>query len=102
VCYYYLYLNRSAAGKPSQEPEKTQKKSVQKEGSFAGPSAGRALPPKKRKASSEELSVPVRLIWLAYVLTSQSTSTSLSDVVDSTLFCLILCKWKLNRVTEHQ
>jgi hypothetical protein len=61
-----LYLNRSAAGKPSQEPEKTQKKSVQKEGSFAGPSAGRALPPKKRKASSEELLVPVRLIWLMY------------------------------------
>jgi hypothetical protein len=74
VCHYHLYLNRFAAGKPSQEPEKTQKKSVQKEGSFAGPSAGRALPPKKRKASSEELSQPVRLIWLAYLLTFQSNS----------------------------
>jgi hypothetical protein len=75
VCYYYLYLNRSVEGKPSQEHEKTQKKSVQKEGSFAGSSSGRALPPKKRKASSEELSVPVRLIWFTYVLTFQSNST---------------------------
>ena len=96
-----LYLNRSAAGHPSQEPEKTQKKSVQKEGSFAGPSVDRALPPKKRKASSEELSVPVRLIWLAYVLPFQSNSTRLSDV-DSTLFSdNLLFKWKLNQVTEH-
>jgi hypothetical protein len=75
VCYYCLYLNRSVEGKPSREPEKTQKKSVQKEGSFAGLSAGRALPPKKRKASSEELSGPVRAIWLTYVLTSQSNFT---------------------------
>ena len=75
MCYYYLYLNRFAAGKPSQEPEKTQKKSVQKEGSIARPSAGRALAPKKRKASSEELLLPVRLIWLAYVLPFQSNST---------------------------
>ena len=59
---------RFAAGKPSQKPEKTQKKSVQKEGSFARPSAGRAFAPKKRKPSSEELSLPIRLIWLAYVL----------------------------------
>jgi hypothetical protein len=75
LCYYYLYLNRSVAGKPSHEPEKTHKKYIQKEGSFAGPSAGRALPPKKRKASSEELLIPVRLIWLTYVLTFQSNST---------------------------
>jgi len=58
-----------------QEPEKTEKKSLQKEGSIAGPSGGRALPPKKRKASSEELSLPVRLIWLACVLSFQSNST---------------------------
>jgi hypothetical protein len=60
VCHC-LYLNRSLEDRPSQEPEKAPKKSVMKEPTFAGSSIGRALPPKKRKASSEELSVHVRL-----------------------------------------
>jgi hypothetical protein len=55
----FLYLNRSVEDKPSQETEKAQN-IFQKEASFAGLSGGRALPPKKRKASSEELSVQVR------------------------------------------
>lgn len=59
VYHCSLYLNRSVEDKPSQETENTQK-IFQKEASFAGPSSGRALPPKKRKASSEELLVPVR------------------------------------------
>jgi len=56
---------------------------------------------KKRKASCEERSLPVRLIWLAYVLLFQSNSIWLSDAVDGTLFSWIICKWKLNQVTEH-
>ncbi|XP_023715408.1 uncharacterized protein LOC111868708 isoform X3 [Cryptotermes secundus] len=52
-----LDKRRSVEGRPSQEPEKAPKKSVMKEPSFAVSSTGRALPPKKRKASSEELSV---------------------------------------------
>jgi hypothetical protein len=54
-----LLLNRLFEDKPSQEPEKAQK-ILQKEANFAGLSSGRALPPKKRKASSEELSGQVR------------------------------------------
>jgi hypothetical protein len=54
-----LYLNRSVEDKPSQETEKAQKVLFQKETRFSGLSSGRALPPKKRKASSEELSVQV-------------------------------------------
>lgn len=49
---------RSVEDRPSQEPDKAPKKSVMKEPTFAGSSSsGRALPPKKRKASSEELSL---------------------------------------------
>jgi hypothetical protein len=55
VCYC-LYVNRSVEDRPSQEPDKASKKSLKKEPTFAGSSSGRALPPKKRKASSEELS----------------------------------------------
>jgi len=73
VCHSSLYLNRLVKDKPSQELEKVQKKSFQKEASFAEPSSGRALPPKKRKASSEELSVQVRCLHI-YILTTVKLS----------------------------
>jgi hypothetical protein len=58
--------NRSVEDRPTQEPQKAPKKSVMKHPAFAGPSSNRALPPKKRKVSSEELSVQVRLSPLIY------------------------------------
>jgi hypothetical protein len=59
-------INRSVEDRPTQEPEKASKRSFMKQPTFAGPSGGRALPPKKRKASSEELSTQVRLSLLIY------------------------------------
>jgi len=42
---------------------------------FGAGNPSAAFAPKKRKTPSEGLSLPVRLIWLAYVLPFQSNST---------------------------
>jgi hypothetical protein len=59
-------INRSVEDRPTQKSEKALKKSIMKQPAFAGPSSSRALPPKKRKVSAEELPVQVRLSSLIY------------------------------------
>jgi hypothetical protein len=90
-------INRSVEDRPTKEPEKAPRKSLTKQPAFGGPSSGRNLPLKKRKASSEDLSIHVRLSLLIYfimpicVKVLQIVHHFPSVLANSSLYSLLVC-----------